>query len=244
MLTEHSHKGLLRLQLSRPEAANALHIDLVELMIRAIENAYKSTRFCAITGAGKHFCAGFDLSDLDDVDDATLLWRILRIEHLLQLVHHAPFPIAAFAHGSVMGAGADLFAACTYRIASPEAKFRMPGWNFELALGTRRLKALIGSDKARDMLIDTRTVKMTEALEIGLATECGSEPDWPKILESLVARSKSLPKLAVIEMLRLTANDTREQDVAAIVQTAGRPGLKRRIQAYRDRARQTQQKSD
>lgn len=242
MLTEDSNKGVLRLQLSRPAAANALHIDLVEAMILAIENARKSTRICVISGEGKHFCAGFDLSDLDDADDATLLWRILRIEHLLQIIHHAPFPTVAFAHGSVMGAGADLFAACTYRFASPEAKFRMPGWNFELALGTRRLKALVGSDVARDMLIDTRTVKVPEAIEIGLVTECREEAEWPDTLSELVGRSKTLSTWAVSEMLSLTATDTRADDIAAIVQTAGRPGLKQRIQGYRDRALEARQK--
>lgn len=237
MLTEHNKKGVLRLQLSRPEAANALHIDLVEAMINAIENADKSTRLCAITGEGRHFCAGFDLSDLDDIDDATLLWRILRIEHLLQITHHAPFPVVAFAHGSVMGAGADLFAACTYRIATPTAKFRMPGWNFELALGTRRLKALVGCDIARDMLLDTRTVKVPEALKIGLLTESSPENEWPEVLAKLAARSEILSTWAVSQMLDLTATDTRADDIAAIVQTAGRPGLKQRIQNYRDKAR-------
>lgn len=243
MLTEHSHKGVLRLQLSRPDSANALHFDLVEEMIEAIEQADKSTRLCVITGEGKHFCAGFDLSDLDEVDDATLLWRILRIEHLLQIIHHARFVTVAFAHGSVMGAGADLFAACMYRVAAPEAKFRMPGWNFELALGTRRLSALVGTDIARDMLIDTRTVKVTEALNIGLVTECHAEDEWPKVLDTLIDRSQSLSSWATSQMLDLTATDTRAADIAGIVATAGRPGLKKRIQAYRDQARSARQKS-
>ena len=228
--------GLLSLTLNRPKSANALSPGLVEDLIAAIAAA-RDLRLCVIRGEGRHFCAGFDLSDLDDLSDGDLLWRFLRIEQLLQSVHHAPFPVLALAQGQVVGAGADLFAACWRRTAAPDAKFRMPGWNFELALGTRRLTGLIGRDAARDLLIDTKILPAAAALANGLATDLVPADDWPAVIESTMRRTRVLPQGALRDILDLTTTDTRSDDLAAIVTTAGRPGLKARIMAYREQVK-------
>ena len=74
---------LLTLTLDRPGNANALSPDLVEALIETLAAA-RDVRLCVLRGEGKHFCAGFDLSDLEDLSDGDLLWRFLRIETLLQ----------------------------------------------------------------------------------------------------------------------------------------------------------------
>ncbi|MEM7222146.1 MAG: enoyl-CoA hydratase/isomerase family protein [Pseudomonadota bacterium] len=223
----------LTLTLNRPGSANALSPDLVERLIERLERP-GDLRLCVLRGAGKHFCAGFDLSDLESISDGDLLWRFLRIEHLLQLVYHAPFPVMALAQGQVVGAGADLFAACWRRIATAEAKFRMPGWNFELALGTRRLTHLIGREAARDLLIDTKTLPAAQALACGLVSEIVEADRWPALVAASLTRTRALPAKALADMLEITTQDTRSEDIAAIVTTAGRPGLKQRVMAYRD----------
>ncbi len=234
ILKLEQHDGLLQLTLNRPESANALNPELTEALIEAI-SAAQDVRLCVLRGEGRHFCAGFDLSELEDLSDGDLLWRFLRIETMLQAVHHAPFPVVAFGQGQLVGAGADLFAACWRRVAAPDARLRMPGWNFELALGTRRLANLIGKDAARDLLIDTRVLSAEESLACGLATDLAPQDDWPALTDSLKQRASALTPTAVEHMLRLTAGDSRAEDLAAIVTTAGRPGLKQRIMAYRDR---------
>ena len=234
ILKVEQNDGLLQLTLNRPDSANALSPDLTEALIQAITQA-KAIRLCVLRGAGRHFCSGFDLSGLENLSDGDLLWRFLRIETLLQAVHHAPFPVVALGHGQVVGAGADLFAACWRRVAKPDAKFRMPGWNFELALGTRRLVHLIGQDAARDLLIDTKVLSAEESLACGLATDLAHQEEWPVLVDGLKKRATALSPLAIKHMLGLTANDSRNDDIAAIVTTAGRPGLKQRIIAYRDR---------
>ncbi|MEM7170010.1 MAG: enoyl-CoA hydratase/isomerase family protein [Pseudomonadota bacterium] len=224
--------SLLVLTLSRPENANALSPDLVEELIRALTSA-EGIRFCLLRGSGKHFCAGFDLADLTSLSDGDLLWRFVRIEHLLQLVQHAPFPTMALAQGQVVGAGADLFAACWRRVAAPNVKIRMPGWNFEVALGTRRLTRLIGTQGARDLLIDTKVCAAEEAMTLGLASDIVHPDDWPDVIQSTLKRTRSLSLAALRDMMALTVTDTRAQDMASLVATAGRPGLKDRIKAYR-----------
>lgn len=233
--------GVLTLTLNRPANANALNPDLTEALIQAVSGA-GGTRLCVIRGAGRHFCAGFDLADLEYLSDGDLLWRILRLETLLQAVYHAPFPVIALAQGQVVGAGADLFTACFRRVAAVDAKFRMPGWNFELALGTRRLTHLIGPDAARDLLIDTRVLSAEESLACGLATDLANQEEWPALVDRWQQRASALSPRALENMLDLTGSDSRNDDIAAIVKTAGHPGLKDRIIAYRDQVKASRNK--
>jgi enoyl-CoA hydratase/carnithine racemase len=223
---------LLILTLNRSASANALNPELVEALLHEIDRAV-DIRLCVIRGNGRHFCAGFDLSDIEQCSDGDVLWRILRIELMLQAVHHAPFPIVALAHNQVIGAGADLFAACWLRVAAPDIKLKMPGWNFELSLGTRRLAKLVGAQTARDLLIDTKMLDAPQSLAINLATDIVETDQWDRLIKATLERTRVLPLRALRDMLSITLTDTRERDLATIVHTAGREGLKQRILSYR-----------
>ena len=227
--------GVLSLTLNRPDTANALSPKLVELIIKALSDT-SNVRLCVIQGEGRHFCAGFDLSDIEDLSDGDLLWRFVRIETMLQAIYHAPFPAVVFAKGQVVGAGADLFAACWKRIAAPGSKFRMPGWNFGLALGTRRLAQRVGKDIARDMLIDTQVITAEQGMSNGLVTEVVEQEGWPEQVSLLDKRSQNLSPRALENLFELTVPDTRDVDMAALVNSAAVPGLKQRILSYREKA--------
>jgi hypothetical protein len=82
------------------------------------------------------------------------------------------------------------------------------------------------------MLIDTRSLDAQEALDIGLITDIAQQEVWADRVEALQGRSETLPKFASQAMFDLTLPDTRDQDMATFVVTAGCPGLKARIQAY------------
>ena len=226
---------VLLLTLNRGSKANSLTPTLVEDLITALDQP-NNVRMAVIRGEGKHFCAGFDLSDISELSDGDLLWRFVRIELLLQKIYHSPFPIVALGHGQIVGAGADLFVACWHRVAAPCAKLKMPGWNFELALGTGRLAALIGQDAARDMLIDTRSISAEKAREIGLASDLIGKEGWEDLVTTLGARARTLPTEATTNMLALTGSKNAELDLAALVRSAARPGLKARVEKYRNLA--------
>lgn len=226
---------VLLLTLNRGSKANSLTPTLVEDLITALDQP-DNVRMAVIRGEGKHFCAGFDLSDISELSDGDLLWRFVRIELLLQKIYHSPFPIVALGHGQIVGAGADLFVACWHRVAAPCAKLKMPGWNFELALGSGRLAALIGQDAARDMLIDTRSISAEQAREIGLASDLIEKEGWEDLVTTLGARARTLPTEATTNMLALTGSKSAELDLAALVRSAARPGLKARVEKYRNLA--------
>lgn len=224
-----------RITLSRPEKANALNPEMVEALLDAVTAAATDgTRFLILDAEGRHFCAGFDLSDLDSVSDGDLTLRFVRIETLLQTLYHLPFPALALAKGRAMGAGADIFCACSRRIAAPESRFRMPGLAFGIVLGTRRLAARIGDEAARRIQNETRTFDAAEAVALGFATETAEEDDWPARSAEAENTAATLSPEATKALYSATVRDSRAQDMADLAASASRPGLKARILAYRD----------
>jgi enoyl-CoA hydratase len=229
------HGVCTHLTLNRPDVANALSFELVEALLAAFAVAAgDGTRLLVLDGAGKSFCSGFDLSGLDDLSDGDLVYRLIRIETLLQTVAHAPFPTLALAHGRVFGAGADLVGACSRRIAAPGTKFRMPGLGFGVVLGTRRLAACVGRDAARDIQNECRTFDAEEAVEIGFLNQLAEPADWPQLVEAASQAAEVIPIASSQVLFRVTATDTRADDMADLVNSASQPGLKDRIRAYRE----------
>ena len=160
--------------------------------------------------------------------------RFVRIETLLQTLYHLPFPSLALAKGRAMGAGADIFCACSRRIAAPGTRFRMPGLAFGIVLGTRRLAARIGDEAARRIQSETRTFDAAEAVALGFATETAEEADWPARIAEAENAADTLSPEATRALYAATARDSRAQDMADLAASASRPGLKARILAYRD----------
>src|SRR5687768_16864540 len=134
--------GCWTVTLDRPDKANALSRALVDALIAAVGEAEREhARVIVFKGNGRNFCAGFDFGGFEDQSEAELAQRFVRIELLLQAVARSSCLTVGFAHGRNFGAGVDLFAACKWRVAAPEATFRMPGLAFGVVLGTRRFAA-------------------------------------------------------------------------------------------------------
>jgi enoyl-CoA hydratase len=224
---------LLHLQLNQPHRANALSEDVVEDMLAALAgDATIGVRLAIFSGCGPSFCAGFDLSGLQHTTDAQLLWRMVRLELLLQEIFYAPFLTLAFAQGNAIGAGADLFCACSMRVAAPDTIFRMPGWKFGVALGTRRLAARVGDETARELLIESKSFGSVRGQEIRFVQEVAPEADWEKLTAAAARKASTLRESSVNHLLQLTGRDTRDADLAALVRSASQPGLRDRISEF------------
>ena len=229
------HEGALtRLTLNRPEKANALSGDLADALLEAVTAAHSDgTRLLVLQGEGRNFSAGFDFGGYEAQSEGDLLLRFVRIEQLLQAVYHAPFTTLAIAHGRNFGAGVDLFAAASVRISSPDATFRMPGLRFGLQLGTRRLAARIGGEKARAILADSRTFDAMAARDIGFVTHVAEQKYWDPVVAKELERAMLLERDASARLHAATLPDTRAADMADLVASAGVPGLHERIRRYR-----------
>ena len=158
---------------------------------------------------------------------------MVRIEALLQRIHAAPVTTMAIASGRTFGAGADLFAACDHRIALAGASFAFPGPAFGLVLGTNRLASLVGRDRARAMLLAGAEVPAAAALAAGLATATMAAEDTPAAIAAAAEAAARLDPATVAALHQRTSRAEDDADLAALVRSAARPGLKQRILDYR-----------
>lgn len=221
------------LTLNRPEKRNALSARLVDEMLAALRAAHDDgTRLLVLRGEGKAFSGGFDFGGIETQSDGDLALRFIRVELMLQALCHAPFATLTLVQGACYGAAADMVCCCTRRIATADAKFRMPGLRFGIVLGTRRLAATIGKDAARDILETSRVFGASEALDCGFLTEIREQDEWPEAIANASASATDLPVESHRELLSRTLKDRRAEDMDALVRSVSEPGLKERIQAF------------
>lgn len=219
--------------LDRADKMNALSAALVEQLLTLVEKCGEDgTRLLVLRGNGKSFSAGFDMSGRDEQSEGDLLLRFVRIEQLLQAVRHAPFDTMALAHGRNFGAGVDLIAACARRVATPEATFRMPGLQFGLVLGSRLFAQRVGGDRAREVLQVSRTFGAADAERWGFLTAVAPQDRWDTMVEEASAAAARLSAASAARLFAVTTPDTRDADLAELVRSAARPGLKQRIAEY------------
>jgi enoyl-CoA hydratase/carnithine racemase len=221
-------------RLNRPDKMNALDSELVETLIEQIGKAHDDgARLLMFSGNGKNFSAGFDQNELERESDASLLMRLVRIETLLQMIASSPCLTVAVAHGRNFGAGVDLFVACRRRFCTKDATFQMPGLRFGLVLGTRRFGAAVGEAQAREILEETRTITAEEAMRIGLVSKAVDAA----MNAELTAETRRVAGLLDRETRRhlhqVLSTDDNDRDLADLVRSASRPGLKERMLAYR-----------
>lgn len=232
VVSQDGSGAIWTLTLNRPGKANALDAEKVERLLTAVAEARAAgARALILGGAGRNFCAGFDFAGYEEQSAGDLLHRFVRIEQLLQQLRRGPMVSVALARGAAHGAGADLFAACTWRVAASTARFRFPGFRFGVALGTRHLARVVGAQHARSILLTGRVVDAQEAAAIGLATRV-VEPT-ADLASAILQESAVLDGQAVDEILQLTGDDTEDADLASLVRSLTRPGLHRRIAQFR-----------
>ncbi|MFT5508552.1 MAG: enoyl-CoA hydratase [Hyphomicrobiaceae bacterium] len=224
---------VVELRLNRPAAGNGFDLAMVNALLDALDGIdAEACDTIVFRGEGKGFCGGLDLSEMASESDATLLYRLVRIEQLLQKVASMPQETVALGHRFAFGAGADLFAACRQRIAAPGTKFAFPGVRFGIALGTGRLARRVGPDAARRMLAATAPITMEHALETGLVQTEAAVEDWPACVAEMETATSSLDaRMAQVVAERLDPGKD-DEDMAALVRTGAEPGLKDRIANY------------
>lgn len=227
--------GIRTLRLDRADKANALDPEMVEAIGAALDDIVaQPPRLLVLEGSGRNFCAGFDFTDYQAVSHGELLGRFVSIEMLLQRLRTLPCVTVACVQGGAFGAGADMAAACTFRLGLPSARFRFPGFQFGLALGTRTLSALIGQQAAREILLSGEVVDSARALSVGLLTDIVDSADASAAaVASINGRFGRLDAPSAMLALRNTSVQAGDADLADLVRSVMRPGLKQRIAAYR-----------
>jgi enoyl-CoA hydratase/carnithine racemase len=147
LIVETLAPGVRQIRLNRPERLNALGVEMVEALRRAVE-AEDGARVLLIRGTGRGFCAGADLKERSGMDQAARLSHNRAINAAVDAVAVAPMPTIAVVNGLALGGGCELAIACDLRFAASSATIGLtearigaiPG-----AGGTQRLPRLIGA---------------------------------------------------------------------------------------------------
>ncbi|MBK7215304.1 MAG: enoyl-CoA hydratase/isomerase family protein [Bacteroidales bacterium] len=185
-ILQPSQQGpVLVVTINRPESLNALNTRFFDELDALLSNEAMAPdlRAIVITGSGKAFVAGADISEMVSKTPPEASEFSRRGQKTFQTIVNHPIPIIAAVNGFALGGGMELAMACDFRIASNLAKFGQPEVNLGLIPGyaaTQRLSRLVGMGTALYMLTTGEMVTAEEALRIGLVQKL-TEPD--KLME-------------------------------------------------------------
>ena len=214
--------------IDRPERRNAVDHDALDGLAAALDGCGDDTRALVLTGADGHFCAGADLSGVEDASFTALLRSVLDRLRL------APFVTIAAADGAALGAGTQLAIACDLRIATAAASFGIPAGRLGLAVDTwtvDRLALVAGAGPARAMLLAAEVVKGDEAHRLGMVQRLGS-------LEDALAWADDIAALAPLTLqAHKAALESRPDAAAAVDRAWASADLQEGLSAFRERRR-------
>ena len=215
---------------NRPDKRNAMSDDMRIEFIAALEHvaADKAIKALVLTGAGKGFCAGGDISGMERRMSAPTGeiafngWhRQQRVHHTQSLLHTMPKPVIAAVNGAAAGLGADTALACDFIIASEWASF---AWSYihrgivPDGGGMYFLPRRVGLSKAKELIFTGRKVDVDEAISLGIADRKTSADKlvkdaqaWATELSKGSSTALALTKTIVDQTYELSAHDVFAQ---------------------------------
>ncbi|MCH8008512.1 MAG: enoyl-CoA hydratase/isomerase family protein [Chloroflexi bacterium] len=164
-------EGVAFVRMNREEKHNAFHRELSLAVFDTMTNleADDEVRCIVLTGAGKAFSAGADMTEAlasfesggrgDGMAQAVVKVATLKT------------PTIAAVNGYAFGGGAALAISCDIRIASERASFRFPGASYGLVVGGSQLPRIVGGPKAKELILTARVIDAQEAERIGLVNQ-------------------------------------------------------------------------
>jgi enoyl-CoA hydratase/carnithine racemase len=188
-----------RVTLNRPEVLNAgdrRWVQDLSAIVREL-GTRKALRVAVITGAGRAFCTGVDLGALAAGDFG--LPDFIAWEDAMVALERLPLVTVAAINGHCLGGGLQLTLVCDYRIACKEALLGLPAVKECLipSMSLYRLPRLIGTARARELILLGEPIGAQEAERYGLVHRVVATADFEAALEDTVARFLALPASSV-----------------------------------------------
>lgn len=224
MVLVERHEGVALVTLNRPDKRNAMSDAMRTELIEALESlgADRSVRAVVLTGAGKGFCAGGDISGMRQRIESPAGeiafngWhRQQRVHHAQSLLHTMPKPVVAAVNGAASGLGADTALACDFIMASPVASFT---WSYihrgivPDGGGMYFLPRRVGLARAKELIFTGRKVDAPEAHALGIVDRMSDDSnlirdaiDWATQLSSGSKAALALGKTIINQCFESTA---------------------------------------
>jgi len=239
-LTLHSDVAVVCL--SRPAKRNALNDGLILALRDTFQNLPENTRAAVIHGEGEHFCAGLDLSELQERDAGEGMFHSRMWHAALDAVEKGQVPVVAALHGAVVGGGLELASACHIRVADESTFYALPEGTRGIFVGgggAVRVPKLIGVARMMDMMLTGRVVNATEGERIGLSQYLvprGTALEKALDLATRIATNAPLTNYALMHALPRIAEQPADHGLftealmASIAQST--PQAKARVRAF------------
>ena len=223
--------GVATLTLNRPDKRNAISYELIEDLIRALEEVRNSSAgILILTGAGKAFCSGMDLDNLKALIGRTPEQNLEDSRTMVSLfrsLYEFPKPTIAAVNGAAIAGGTGLALLCDFTLAVPEAKFGYTEVRigFVPAIVSTFLLRQVGEKIARDLLLTGRIFDAPEALKMGLINEIVPPEKLLDRARKLATQLAENSPLSLFHTKRLLTDHARaeldSQIEAAIRENAG-----------------------
>lgn len=199
--------------LNRPEKANALNLALREELSALLDELARDdeVRSVVVTGAGKAFCAGADLTEPREV--RARFTGSLGLDRL-------PQPVVAAINGAALGGGCELALTCDFRFMAEDGRIGLPEIRFgalPVGGGTARLPRIVGLAAAKRMIYTGARLTADEAARIGLVDTVTPGED---LVEASVqfARQLADPPAYALRTAKTLLNLTLEVDLTTALQ--------------------------
>jgi enoyl-CoA hydratase len=187
---------------NRPDKLNALNDAVMKELGAAIDEAIARDDVGGVllTGAGRAFVAGADISEMVDEPALAMKARAERGQRTFRRFETSPKPTVAAVNGFALGGGCELAMACHIRIASESAKFGQPEVKLGIVPGyggTQRLPRLVGKGRALQLLMTGEMIDAAEAYRIGLVNRVVAGADLMSSARSMLGTIIAQGPLAV-----------------------------------------------
>lgn len=169
---------VLHLRLNRPAKRNAINDSLIEQIHTVFIHLPASTKAVIVSGAGDHFCAGLDLSELVERDVLASVLHSRGWHACFDAIQYGKVPVISLLHGAVIGGGLELAASCHLRVAEPSAYFGLPEGQRGIFVGgggSVRVPRLIGTARMMDMMLTGRVFDAQDGERFGLVSYLAAE---------------------------------------------------------------------
>ncbi|MBW3594375.1 MAG: enoyl-CoA hydratase/isomerase family protein [Actinobacteria bacterium] len=216
--------ALARITLDRPDARNALSVELCHDIVSALESVESDARAVVVAGEGKVFCSGADFAAVSGPGAAEFLPAF---ENMLETVARFRLPTIARIHGAALGGGLQLATVCDFRVAAVDAKLGIPSSKLGIVINyenVQRLVLLAGSAVTKEVLMTGRTYSGAEAKDAGLIHRAVAAHELDPATNELATTLASNAPLSVqgvkraIQVVTDTMADARSTNAAAVAE--------------------------
>jgi len=169
----HDLEGVFAIVMDRPEARNALSVQMVDEMRAAIAklSTDPAARVVLLHSTGPVFCAGADLRERKTMTQPQVAAFLDALNAMVCELEDLPLPTVAIVPGPALGGGTELALGCDLRVGGKETSFALPETKLGIipgAGGTQRMTKLVGMSKAMELIFTGRKVGADEAARIGM----------------------------------------------------------------------------